>query len=69
MQENSWNIERTKYKVFQHCETKVFQRKVVISPSYAKDVSIVETIWNTERVPFKNFQRCETKFFQLNLVL
>ena len=49
------NIERTMYKFFRHCQTKGFQRKLVISPSFAKDVSIPEFIWNTEGFPYENF--------------
>ena len=66
MPENFWNIERTIYKVFQHCEKKDFQRIVVISPSYAKDVSILEFIWNTEGVPYEIFRYCETKILKKN---
>ena len=69
MQENSWNIERTKYKVFRHCETKDFQRKLMKSRSYAKDVSIPEFVWNTEGVLYEYFQRCETKSFQLKSLI
>ena len=63
------NIERTMYKFFRHCETKDFQRNLLISSSYAKDISIPEFIWNTERVSYKFFRRCETKIFQLKLVI
>ena len=48
---------------FRHCETKDFQRKLVLSPSYAKDVSIPEFIWNAEGVPNEFFRRCETIFY------
>ena len=54
MPEIFWNIERTIYKVFHYCEKKDFQRKVVISPSYAKDVSILEFIWTHGRGPLRN---------------
>ena len=69
MPESFSNIERTLYKIFLHCETKYFQRKLVISSSYSKDVSIPEFIWNTEGVPYEVFRRCETKIFQLDLVI
>ena len=64
MPENFWNIERTIYKVFQHCLKKDFQRKVVISPSYAKDVSILEIMWNTKGVPYEIFRYQEKKFLK-----
>ena len=63
------NIERTMYNDFRHCETKDFQQKLVISPSYAKDVSIPEFFRNTEGVPYENFWRFEAKFFQLKIVI
>ena len=63
------NIERTMYKVSRHCETKDFEQKLMISPSYAKDVSLPEFFWNTEGVPYGVFRRCETKIFQMNLVM
>ena len=66
MPELFWNIERTMYKVSRHCETKDFQRKLVISPSYAKDISILEFIWNTEGVPYEIFRYCETKILTKN---
>ena len=69
MPELFWNIERTMYKVSRHCETKDFQRNLVISPFFTKDVSIPEFIWNTEGVPYDVFRRCETKIFQLELVI
>ena len=55
------NIEGTIYKVFQHCEKKDFQRSLVISPSYAKNVSIPEIFWNKGGFPYEIFQYCETK--------
>ena len=66
MQENSWNIERTKYQVIRHCETKDFQRKLVISPSYRKDVSMLEFIWNTEGSPTKFFGAVRQHFSNWN---
>ena len=66
MPEIFWNIERSMYKVFQHCETKDFQRKVEISPSYAKDVSILEFIWNTEGVPYEIFVAVRQTFCNFN---
>ena len=51
---------------FRHCETKDFQRKLVVFPSYAKDFSIPEFNWNTEGVPDEIFRRCETIFFEIS---
>ena len=55
------NIEGTIYNVFQHCEKEDFQRSLVISPSYAKNVSIPEIFWNKGGFPYEIFQLCETK--------
>ena len=63
-----FETERTMYKVFRHSETKDFQRKLLISRSYAKNVLIPEFIWNTEGVPYEFFQRCETNIFWIEII-
>ena len=53
------NTEVFSYEFYRHCETKIFQRSFVISPSYA----LHEIFWNTELFPNEIFRYCVTKVF------
>ena len=58
-----WSKKGFPCKNVRHCETKVFQRRIVISPLYAKRFSITEVFWNIEWFSHENFRYCETKKF------
>ena len=57
------NTEVFSYEFYRHCETKIFQRSLVISPSYAENFAIHEIFWNTELLPNEIFRYCVTKVF------
>ena len=58
------NPERFSYIFYRHCETKIFQLSLVISPSYAWNFAMREIFWNTEVFPNEIFWYCVTKSFR-----
>ena len=47
-----------------HCQRKIFQRSLVIWPSYAYIFAIHDIFWNTEVFPNEKFRYCETRNFE-----
>ena len=59
-----WNPEGFSHEFYWHCEAKIFQRNLVISPSYAQNLAMHEILGNTEVFPNEIFWYCVTESFQ-----
>ena len=58
---------RDAHKIFRHCETKTFRRKIVIPSIMHKIFPIPQTFWNIEGMPTKIFSTVRQNFFDGNL--
>ena len=62
--QNFWNTEVFSVVFFYYCETKIFDKNVIPSPSYPWEFSIWIFFWNTDMFPYEFFRHSDTICFR-----